>query len=100
MNDDDREELRRHLVEAHHWPAVSPYDPTPTDLESLHGDLHNSKANLAAVVERIRQVLGMPNLVTDAIEDQWLVDMPDSEVTELAQRLVREIDLGNENGHA
>jgi hypothetical protein len=54
----DSEEMRRHLVDDHHWPAGAPYDVTVADFQSLHREYHY---NPAAGVTRTRQILGMPD---------------------------------------
>jgi hypothetical protein len=56
----EREELRQHLVAAHHWPEVARYEATTAELEDLHEAMHDP-ARMEETVQRIRAILGMPS---------------------------------------
>jgi hypothetical protein len=54
----DREAVRLHLVEMHHWPEVARFDASGEDLADLHRDMHEPAQN-GQTVTRIRELLNM-----------------------------------------
>jgi hypothetical protein len=56
----DREFVRMHLVEFHHWPAVARYEASITDLLDIHNLMHDRNRTEEAL-KRIRQMLNMPD---------------------------------------
>jgi len=55
----DREEIRRHLVMKHSWPAVARYEASAEELADLHEAMHD-RSKREETVSRIRVMLGMP----------------------------------------
>ena len=63
----DREALRRHLIEHHHWPQVAHYQATRDDLAGLHVLMHDPERSDEAVA-RIRALFAMPDPETTGDE--------------------------------
>ena len=59
-----REEIRLHLIAAHHWPKVAHYDATAADLDDLHTLMHD-RSRTGEAVKRIREILRMPPEAAD-----------------------------------